>query len=1103
VDCGIELRSPRKWMASCGSGLLIILLLNSLLATTAYPIQRLPLQDPESSRPSPDHQEFRTLAPHEAVERELASGKTHSYRFTLAPGEHLRVAVAERGIDTVVTLVSPAGQRIAESNNALSRLESLSLVAETRGEFRLDVRPAVGAASAGRYEIKVAELRAATEHDRVRAAAERAFEAGKQLCAQGTAVARRGAVKKYEEALALQREAGDRRGEAFTLYGLGLVHYDLCEWRKSLPYFQQVLMLTRDLGERKAEAWTLIEIGYACNYLGEKQQALEYLNEALPLLRDLGERSREAFALASIGLVYGSMSEREHYIAYYQRALAIWRDLGDRRGEATSLAAIGGGYDYLGEKQKALEYLHQAVPLLHAVGASQGEAHTLYVLGLIYDSLNEREKAVEYFNQALALRKTVGHRRGQAMLEWELGNIYEGLGDRQQSLAHYHKALAFHEEAKDERGVAALLRNIGLSYDALGEKQKAVAYFERALPLMRLGWNRFAQAETLLGLGKVLSEMGEHQQALVHLHEALGLLRKLNSRFFEVQTLYWIARSERGRGNLLDARASIEEALGKIEHLRSSFYEPELRTTVFTKAQDFYELKMDLLARTGGSQPDQALVDDALEASEQSRARTMLDLLAEARIDIRQGISEQLKQREQASQARLSALQSQLIQIHQQPKADQRRIATLEGELKQVEAEREALACEIRRQHPRYAEILYPRPLGAQSIRRLLDPQTALLQYSLGQETSFLFVVTRESVSSFRLPKAGQISPLVEELRAALKSPGRRGLGSYRRAAEQLYQMLIAPAEGTLATKQKLMIAPDGPLYYLPFEALLVKGAGAGGGAGSPDYLLKRWSVSYVPSASVLASLRQNRRAAEDKPAKEFLAFADPDYEADDQTQLTRDGKKPAQDNLAQAMRGLFDGQARWELTRLAESHHEATEIARLYRPEQVALYLGPQAKEENVKGNCDLATARRIHFATHGLTNERQPQYSGLVLTLDDNSQEDGLLQVYEIFNLKLKAELVVLSACQTGLGKELEGEGMIGLTRAFMYAGVPSVVVSLWQVADRSTAELMVKFYQQMDRVGDKAEALRRAKLELIDNSCYQHPYYWAPFVIVGDTK
>lgn len=1094
VSRGIEIRRARRQTIICGFFLLAILFAPPL-AVIANPFQQ--------SDSKPGNQEIRALTPGQPVDRELSSGATHYYRITLAAGDYLRVELAERPIDIHLTITGADGLKIAESNSGYSGLESVSLIAEAGGDFRIEARWSGKWDSTAHYQIRIAERRQATARDLDHVRAERIFDAGRQLHSQGGVESYRGALGKYEEALALYKAVGDRHGEGLLLYRLGLINYLLNDRRKSLECYRQALPLLETTTDRKAQAWTLVEIGTNQDFLGEKRQALDTFDRALALLREIGERSYEAYTLSLISSVVAVIGDRRQAIAIREQALAIYKSLGDRRGEAISLNAIGNNYENMGEKQKALEYLHQALPIYRAEGNGQAEAQVAYTLGMVYDSINERERAVEFFNQALTLRNKFGHRRGPATQHNDFGNIFLGLRDYQQALAHYQQSLALFQEQKDFSSVARILRNIGLTYDEMGDPPKAAEYFKRALPLFRLGPDRQSHARVMANLGKALSQTGEHEEALKYLNESLAMFRKLESHFFELYTLYWIAHAERGRGALAESRARIEEAIEKIEQVRDTFYQPELRVAGFTKAQDFYELEIDLLARLNEKQPDKNLIAAALETSELARARTMLDLLAESRIEIRQGIGDELKRREQENQKRLSTIQSQLIQARQQLKPDQRQVASLQEELKKTDAERNELEREIRRQHPSYAEIRYPAPLQAEAIRGLLDEQTALLEYFLGQENSFLFVVTRENVASFRLPKADEIGRLTQELREAIKTPSRREFNSFTRASHRLYQTLVAPASDALAGKKKLLIVPDGALHYLPFEALMVKAAEAG---AEPDYLLKRWAVSYAPSASVLASLRRNSRGAEDNRGRQFLAFADPVYEAGVQNDLAM--KKPASNSatdntLALATRSIFDNDARWDLTRLAQSRREVTEIARRYRPEQVALFLGQEAKEENVKTSSALANARRIHFATHGLISERRPQYSGLVLTLDDDPREDGLLQVYEIFNLKLQADLVVLSACQTGLGQQLKGEGIIGLTRAFMYAGAPSVVVSLWRVADASTAELMVGFYQQLDRGDDKAEALRRAKLELMRNPRYAHPYFWAPFVLAGETK
>jgi CHAT domain-containing protein len=301
----------------------------------------------------------------------------------------------------------------------------------------------------------------------------------------------------------------------------------------------------------------------------------------------------------------------------------------------------------------------------------------------------------------------------------------------------------------------------------------------------------------------------------------------------------------------------------------------------------------------------------------------------------------------------------------------------------------------------------------------------------------------------------------------------------------------------------------------------------AAAGANRWPYMLRDYAISYVPSAGVLASL-QTRPEATPQARKTFLAFADPVYGDESRTEGSL---------VRSELRGAFGDEQSWKLARLVESRREVQQIASLYPKDKVSLLLGDQASEENVKTDGRFKEYRYIHFATHGLLNENNPPYSGLILSLTDSAatkapasqtrgvsrstsdsggssettsarsaspqSEDGLLQVYEVFNLKLNADLVVLSACETGLGKEVKGEGLIGLTHAFFYAGTPSVMVSLWKVQDRSTADLMANFYQQLERASGKAEALRQAKLKLIQDKRYAHPYYWAPFVLIGDPR
>jgi CHAT domain-containing protein len=352
----------------------------------------------------------------------------------------------------------------------------------------------------------------------------------------------------------------------------------------------------------------------------------------------------------------------------------------------------------------------------------------------------------------------------------------------------------------------------------------------------------------------------------------------------------------------------------------------------------------------------------------------------------------------------------------------------------------------------------------------------------LGEERSFLFVVTREGLKSYVLPGAGQIADRVRRLRTTLERENLLTRGIYHEVAFQLYRDLVAPAATALAGKSDLVIVPDRALYYVPFETLLGEEAGGRSFSDLP-YLLRRYSISYAPSASVLAGLRVPRAEPVSPGRKRLAAFAPFAMEGGRGDQPTRAGEG-------------------WNLVPLPASSREVSAIAALYPGSAVELF-GRDASETNVRRNPAVATAERLHFATHAQSNERQPELSGLVLASAADKSEDGFLQVYEIFNLKLAADLAVLSACETALGKEVTGEGLVGLTRAFFYAGVPSVVVSLWNVADGPAPDLMLSFYQDLDRLESKARALRQAKLSMISKGTYSHPAYWAPFVLVGEYR
>ena len=1064
----------------------------------------------------------------EPIERELAGAEAHSYSVTILSGQCLKVAVSQKGTDVALKAFGPEGRKLTQADDTSGTgEETLFVVAETSGNYRLEVESSNQQAKTAKYEIKIEELRKATARDRFRVSAQNLISEGNQFRDQRTADSLRLALEKYQAALQLWRSVDDRSAEARALNEIGFVQSLRGEAEKALEYYNQALPLWIAAGNRRDQANTTQNIGMASLRLAKPQVALGYFEEALLLWRSVEDRQGEAITLNNMGLAYNMVSDRKKGLEYFSQSLDLRRAIGDDAGEARMLNNIGAQYNTLGEPQKALQYYMEALPLRRNFHDRRGEATTLFNIGRVYADFGDFQDALRYYNQTLLLERELGDRREEAVTLQSIAAAYNNLGEFSKALDHYNQALALNRAVKDQFNEALTLSGTGIAHLRLGDSQKALDYYNNALGLQRTVGDRYGEAHTLANIGDAYAALDEKDKALPYLEQALSLVRALGDRQNEAGILEAMARINQGLGHLDVARAQIETALDIVEATRGNVRSQDLRTSYLASKQSYYEFYIDLLMRMHEAQPSGGHDVTAFGASERVRARSLLELLTEARIDVKQGIPLDLKQRENAVHNRVSWIQSQLIQAKSRARPDQSAIAALEQEFENVDTERQQVESEIRQKHPRYANLRYPTPLNLKATQQLLDEKTVLLEYALGKNSSYLFAISKDGFLTARLPSTSMLAEQVTALRETIASgPDRRALSNYLQTARWLYQNLIEPASPLLDGKQALIIVPDGILHYLPFEVLLQSDSGRKSQVDlhQVPYLIRAFSISYSPSATVLASLRSSENLKQ-KPEKMFLAFGDPVYRRTEnaQTSLVRS-----------AIRNAFGEDKPWQLQPLPESRREVERIAKLYSAAQTGVFLGREATEENVKANERSSRYRFVHFAVHALLNEQKPQYSGLVLSLFGEekknpdiertstgarpessvrpanhgnnvwSSEDGLLQVYEIFNLKLNADLVLLSACETGLGKETKGEGLVGLSQAFFYAGASSLAVSLWKVQDKSTAEMMVRFYRYLNNPSlGKAEALRRAQLEMIRSRDYSHPYYWAGFVLTGEPQ
>jgi len=879
----------------------------------------------------------------------------------------------------------------------------------------------------------------------------------------------------------------------------------LGEKQKALEYYNQSLPLSLATGDRGGEATTLTNIGGVYSDLGEKQKALEYYSQSLPLFRAVGDRGGEATTLTHIGNVYSALGEKQKALEYYSQSLPLRRATGNRRGEATTLNNIGNVYSALGEKQKALEYLGQSLPLRRATGDRGGEATTLNNIGNVYSDLGEKQKALEYYSQSLPLRRATGDRGGEAATLNNIGLVYSDLGEQQKALEYYSQSLPLSRATGDRSGEALILNNIGNIYFSLGEKQKALEYYSQSLPLSRATGNRYGEATTLNNIGLVYFELGEKQKALEYLGQSLPLSRATGDRPGEATTLSNIAYTKRDLNNLTEALNDIESSLKIIENLRTKIASPELRTSYFATVQDYYEFYIDLLMQLHKTNPKSGYDTKALEASERSRTRSLLELLFESNANIREGISPDLLQLEKSVQQQLDAIEKQRIETISSPNPNATKVDEIDKQRLALLEQYQQIQAKIRTASPRYAALTQPQPLTLSEIQKLiLDENTILLQYSLGRERSYLWVVTSTGLTSYELPKQVDIETAAKNFLEAITSPISRDIPQQvAQASANLGQVILQPAAAQLGNK-RLLIVPDGVLHYTPFQALTLDPT-AGLNTNAP--LIIEHEIITLPSASTLAILRQNY--GDRKPPSQTLAIlADPVFSPADERikgKITQATTEKLEANNLGLNRSLRASNRQWPPQRLPFTRQEAQTISSLFASDSSSQKIDFDASRTTATDG-SLANYQIVHFATHGLANSQNPELSGIVMSMVDDKGNlvNGFLRLTDIFNLKLAANLVVLSACQSGMGQNVKGEGMVGLTRGFMYAGAQRVAVSLWNVDDEGTAVLMQKFYQKM--VQQKlapAAALRVAQIEMMQQEKWKSPYYWAAFTLQGEWK
>ena len=853
------------------------------------------------------------------------------------------------------------------------------------------------------------------------------------------------ALKYYQQALDIRLDVEDWSGKASLLTNTGAIYHRLGQHQDALKYYQQALDIVRRINDPAGEGNVLNNIGAVHAVLGQDQTALKYYQQALDIRTRIGDRSGQASSLHNIAVVYRGRGQYQTSLEYYRQALSIYRDLKDPHGEAETLDHIGHVYFTQGQYQEALKYYRQALDLARPKDQAV-EATALNDIGEVYVSLEQYEEARQYFQQALDIQRKIQNRAGESITLNNLGVVSDSLGQYREALQYHQQALDIRRALGNRNAMATTYNNMGATYESLKQYQEAIKYYQQALDIRREVADRIGEAAALDNIGVAYASMGQYPEALKHHRQALDIRREMGEREGEAISLQNLGFAYEHQGQLDQALDAYRQSIEVYESIRASATVEEIKAALAGQAVDAYEHALLLLLQAGGP-------SEAFNVSERARARTFLDQLGNRNFDIRAGADPKLAAREQDLVNQIGALQRKIAE------GGNVDYAGLKAQLENLQATYNQVLVDLKISNPTYASLVSVSVLSAKEIQATaLDNQTTLVSYFVTDEKVIAFVLDQRTLTVTSLPiNRADLTSQVERLRALISIEPRGGqtqAGERTELAQGLYRTLIAPLLPHLQ-HSRLIIVPHQSLHYLPFAALF---------DASSSPLAARFTLSTAPSASSLAPQLLNRN----ENSGRLVAVGNPSLPA----------------ALAEP---------------LPYAEAEAQAVAALYP--QAALLTGTQASEVALRNH--LPEADVIHLATHGVLDPTHPLFSALLLSgTGDKAQEDGRLEVWEIFGLDLRqANLVVLSACETALGKQSRGDEVAGMARAFLYAGTPVVVASLWPVEDEATQTLMAAFHQRVQAGGGIAAALAEAQADVRRQPRWAAPYYWAGFIVLGD--
>jgi CHAT domain-containing protein len=989
----------------------------------------------------------------------LKKGELHRYPLMLASGQYAQVEATAKSGDITTELTTPDGKKLMKLRAVVGNLgKSVAVVAEETASYYVKIAARYPDKEDVRYEVRIAELRDSTSADRARCRGEYLFAEGEEIYDQRIKAGYLAAIEKYQASLPHWREAKDWYGEALAV-------------------------------ETTGEAWV---------HLGEYQKAVAAFEQTLPLLQK-AERTTKALSLEAktvnnLGVIYDAQYNKQKAMLNFLQAVALYRQLNNRRAEAVCMRNIGNIYTQTGQPEEALKWIGQAYSIIQTLNSKELQADTLFSRGAAWHFHGKYLQAVEDYKTCLALWQALPHSDGKQ---------------------------------------GETLMNLAATYIEMQQPQAALELLNEALPLLRKVGNPRYESFTLQRLGDAWRLLGQLDKALECYQQAQTLRQGLSERIQEAFTTSKIAQLELLRSNYSEALFQSNRALEIVDQVRQGYASHILGASYSSSTHHYYAEHIVVLLQLHRKQPAAGYDQQAFQTSERAHARALLESLSDLGSNLRAAVPANLIEREAALQKAIDQKVSDRDKTARAAASPLRsaKLQGLENELRELMNESDQLQGQIRASNPHYAALLQPQPLSLMEIQQqVLTDDSILLEYFVAQDRLYLFALTRATrnpLQVIEIPDKAEIEKAAEffkrrkfesasdlRLRFSYENP------EFTSTVQLLSQKLLVPVK-SLLKQRKIQIVSDGALQHIPFAALPEPNKTVGipprqkraAGNRTPPLipLIAEHEITVLPSASTVAWLR--KAAANRPPAAGLIAvIADPVFSASDERMtgapLRRETSSAIAQrfrnapDLAQALRDLGGESERGTLNRLPASRSEAQVIAKL-APEKSLVALDFDASRETVMSGL-LGKYRYLHFATHAYVDDVYPGLSWLAFSQIDRqgNEQPGYLRLNDIYQLRLSADLVVLGACRTGLGKQLRGEGMISLTRGFMYAGVPQVMVSLWDVPDQETAQLMAEFYRNLLKLKlPPGEALRKAQAKLWKEGPSQAPFFWAAFTLQGD--